>query len=232
MAVRDSRPAPEKGRKVISNFHLTRSWLENRGYLDRTNQVSDLWKPRNSTAFAFLSPISFLLLHPSTIIIVEKSISTFLSTNHRVTKISTHSQVKERNLFPGCISQNYLREKEERSVENRRGKPWLKHCDEYKNSWSILLSATRSVAVKKLTCISLYHLWSSLLPFQAPINHRTHPRPNPLDLAITRYRDPRASRPSNAPTSYKYNVDSIAEVHLPRSIDLSVPGTRYPSSPL
>lgn len=139
---------------------------------------------------------------------------------------------KERNLFPGCISQNYLREKEERSVENRRGKPWLKHCDEYKNSWSILLSATRSVAVKKLTCISLYHLWSSLLPFQAPINHRTHPRPNPLDLAITRYRDPRASRPSNAPTSYKYNVDSIAEVHLPRSIDLSVPGTRYPSSPL
>lgn len=31
---------------------------------------------------------------------------------------------KERNLFPECISQNYLREKEERSVENGRGKPW------------------------------------------------------------------------------------------------------------
>lgn len=119
---------PRKGEKSNIEFPpnplLTRESRWYRGYLDRTNQVSDLWKPRNSTAFAFLSPISFLLLHPSTIIIVEKSISTFLSTNHRVTKISTHSQVKERNLFPGCISQNYLREKEERSVENGRGKPW------------------------------------------------------------------------------------------------------------
>lgn len=81
---------------------LTRESRWYRGYLDRTNQVSDLWKPRNSTAFAFLSPISFLLLHPSTIIIVEKSISTFLSTNHRVTKISTHS--RRETCSPGVLA--------------------------------------------------------------------------------------------------------------------------------